>query len=155
MLSERVGALFTDADDLHSAEAIAKMASGQPLTDEDRFPWLERVGRRLAAGLSEGRSTVVACSALRRLYRDRLRAAAGSPVFFVHLAGDRNTLALRLRDRPDHFMPASLLDSQLAVLEGLGDDEAGTTISIGADPASIICRIEAAMSDSRTTKERL
>ena len=153
LLAEQLNSDFVDADDLHSGEAIAKMASGTPLTDEERFPWLDRVGRRLAAGEHEGRSVIIACSALRRIYRDRLRRAAGSPVLFVHLAGDQELLAARLRERPGHFMPSSLLDSQLNTLEELEPDEVGITVPIHSEPPGIIALIRSLL-PAESSKER-
>jgi gluconokinase len=131
-LAERLGARFVEGDQLHPPENVAKMASGIPLTDTDRWPWLDAVGAALA-----GDAPVVAsCSALKRVYRDRLRAQAGAPFNFLHLAGDRAALALRMAERPGHYMPVSLLDSQLATLEPPSVDEA-LTLSIDM-PVSVI-----------------
>ena len=113
---------FVDADDLHPPANVAKMAAGTPLTDADRWPWLALVGEALAAAASEG--LVIACSALRRSYRDAIRVAAPT-ARFVHLAVPRPALDARVVNRPGHFMPASLLDSQLETLEPLEPDEAG------------------------------
>ena len=116
-LAEALGAEFIDGDDLHSDAARAKMASGAALTDEDRWPWLDRVGARIAEGLADGKSTIVACSALRRIYRDRLRAAAGPRLRFVYLAADPQMMRARVAGRRGHYMPASLVESQFAALE--------------------------------------
>lgn len=113
---------YFDGDDLHPAENVAKMAAGMPLTDDDRWPWLDRV----AAALAERASVIVGCSALKRAYRDRIRAGAGGPVRFVHLAGSRAVIEDRMAGRTGHFMPAALLDSQFATLEPPGPDEALT-----------------------------
>ncbi|WP_224389934.1 gluconokinase [Pseudonocardia sp. ICBG1293] len=126
-LADALGVGFTDADSLHPAANVAKMQAGVPLTDTDREPWLDAVGARLAEHTGTG--LVVACSALRRTYRDRLRAQAPSTVF-VHLSGDGAVLADRMNGRSGHFMPTALLDSQLATLEPLAEDEAGTTLDI-------------------------
>lgn len=126
-LADALGVPFTDADGLHPAANVAKMTRGIPLTDTDREPWLDAVGARLAEHTGTG--LVVACSALRRTYRDRLRAHAPSTVF-VHLSGDAAVLAERMGGRSGHFMPTALLDSQLATLEPLAADEAGTTLDI-------------------------
>lgn len=107
---------FLDADDLHDAAARAKMAAGTPLDDADRAPWLARVGQRMATATD----LVVACSALRRAYRDTLRRAAPTARFFL-LDADQATLTARVAHRRGHFMPASLVASQLATLER-GDD---------------------------------
>jgi len=122
-LAERLGAPFLDADDLHPAAHVEKMRRGEPLTDDDRWPWLDAVGAWLAAH-PDG---VAACSALRRAYRDRLRAAA-SDLRFLHLVGGAEVLDARLERRTGHFMPASLVASQLDALEPLEPDEAGLAI---------------------------
>ncbi len=132
LVAERVGVPFIDADDLHPAANVAKMSAGQPLDDGDRWPWLAAVGDALAAASESG--LVIACSALKRSYRDAIRDRAPSAVF-VHLHGERELLAQRLGLRVGHFMPGSLLDSQLATLEPPGDDE-GVTVSIDQDPGS-------------------
>jgi gluconokinase len=116
-LAEALGADFIDGDDLHSDSARAKMASGHPLTDEDRWPWLDRIAGTLREGLSRNVATIVACSALRRVYRDRLRAGVGGGLRFVYLKADREMMRARVARRRDHFMPASLVDSQFATLE--------------------------------------
>lgn len=108
-----------DADDLHSPQAVVKMRAGQPLEDADRFPWLNRVGAVLTEGAASQQGVVVACSALRRVYRDRLRAACPG-LRFVFLDGHRALIAERMARRRGHYMPASLLDSQLQTLERPG-----------------------------------
>ena len=124
-LSSHFGASWADADHLHPASNVAKMAAGHPLNDEDRWPWLDIVGERLAADSD----IVVACSALRRVYRDRLRAARPDTLFLL-LHAERSVLASRAASRKDHFMPPSLLDSQLATLETLERDERGVIIDV-------------------------
>lgn len=136
-LAEALHRRYVDADDLHSRAAIAKMSAGIPLTDEDRAPWLERVGDAIAAGEESGCRTVVACSALRRRYRDAIRGRAGVPVFFVHLGGTDEVLVERMNSRPGHFMPPSLLASQLATLDPLDSDELGVVVDINAPVAAI------------------
>ena len=106
---------FLDADDFHPPENVAKMAAGTPLTDDDRWPWLDRIADDLKATLARGGHAVLACSALKQAYRDRL-ARAGD-VRLVHLAGDYDTIAARLQSREHRYMPASLLASQFATLE--------------------------------------
>jgi carbohydrate kinase (thermoresistant glucokinase family) len=123
-LAARLGARFVDADDLHPARNVEKMARGIPLTDADRDPWLNQVGRVLADATSP---VVVACSALARRYRDTIRAHAPD-TRFVHLLGDRRVLGDRLSHRRGHFMPATMLDSQVDALEPLTEDEHGVTI---------------------------
>lgn len=127
-LARELGGLYLDADELHSPEAVAKMAAGVPLTDEDRAPWLERVGDRLADA-SHASPVVIACSALRRRYRDVLRERGGD-VIFVHLAGPAELIEARMTARAEHYMPSSLLASQVATLEPLETGEVGVTLSI-------------------------
>lgn len=134
-LADRLGVPWADADELHPPENVAKMASGIPLTDADRWPWLDRVGQVLAAGADTG--VIVACSALRRVYRDRLRDAAPSAEF-IHLAGEEHVLVARSRAREGHFMPPSLIASQLATLEQLGDDEVGLVVGVDATVTDIV-----------------
>ena len=119
-LAARLGLSYRDGDDLHPPANVDKMRVGIPLTDADRWPWLDRVAQVLAADAP----VIVGCSALRRAYRDRLRAGAGGPVRFIHLAGSREVIAGRMAARTGHYMPTSLLDSQFAALEPPGPDEA-------------------------------
>lgn len=125
-LAQALGARFVEGDDLHPESNRAKMAGGTPLVDEDRWPWLDRV----AATLAEGSPPVVgACSALRRRYRDRLRA--GTPGLVVlHLSGDPALVGERLRARKGHFMPPALLRSQFETLEPLEADEPGLAVRV-------------------------
>jgi len=118
-LAQALGWPFRDADEFHPPANVAKMASGSPLTDEDRWPWLDRIAEELRAILARGDHAVLACSALRQAYRDRI-ARAGD-VRFVHLAGDYATIAARLASRTHRYMPAALLDSQFATLEPPSD----------------------------------
>lgn len=130
LLAARLGVPYVDADDLHPATNVARMSAGIPLTDDDRAPWLDTVAATIAAAPD---GVVVACSALRRTYRDRLRAGAPGTVV-VHLDGTPELLAARIGARTDHFMPASLLGTQLATLERLADDEPGTVLDVTATP---------------------
>lgn len=130
-------AAFIEGDDLHPASNRAKMSSGQPLDDADRWPWLDAIAaeaRRLATG---NRNVVVSCSALRRAYRDRLRAAGGN-VRFIHLTGTQDLLADRMAGRSGHFMPAGLLASQLATLEDPEPDEHAAVLDIASEPAILV-----------------
>ena len=128
-VAQQWGADFQDADDWHTPDAVAKMAAGHPLTDEDRAPWLGRLREKVIATTpAEGR-TVLACSALRRRYREALRAGLDG-VQFVYLAGSQALIAARMAARTGHYMPTSLLDSQFAALEIPGPDEA---VSISID----------------------
>jgi gluconokinase len=116
-LAEALHLAFVEGDALHPAANVEKMSKGVPLTDEDRMPWLDRIGEDIKASLEKSKGIIVSCSALKRLYRDRLRAAAGGNLFFVYLEGSRALLMKRMGERKGHFMPVSLLDSQLATLE--------------------------------------
>lgn len=125
-LAQRLRVPFADADDLHPEANIAKMSRGEALDDHDRYPWLERVGTWLAEHPDGG---VMSCSALKRKYRDQLRHHT-SEVEFVLLAGSREVIERRQASRPGHFMPASLLTSQLATLEPLEPDEGGLVLDV-------------------------
>jgi gluconokinase len=132
-LAARLGWPALEGDSLHPPANVAKMAAGLPLTDADRAPWLDAIGRWIDERVAERRSSLVTCSALRRSYRDALRRGRPS-VWFVHLSTAPHVLAARMTRREGHFMPASLLDSQLATLEPLGSDEPGTSIETLAPP---------------------
>ncbi|MCA1006830.1 gluconokinase [Rhodococcus hoagii] len=133
-LAAAVGAEFLDADTLHPRVNIDKMSAGIPLTDDDRLPWLAEVGERFAG---TGHDLVVACSALTRAYRDVIRNH-DSTVTFMHLHGPPDVLADRMRSRPGHFMPTSLLDSQLATLEPLQPDEDAITVDFSAPVVDLV-----------------
>jgi gluconokinase len=142
-----IGARFIDGDDLHPATNVAKMAAGHPLDDADRAPWLADVGRTLAT--TEG-GVVIGCSALKRSYRDVIRAAAGQAVTFLHLKGDMSVIAARLAARKGHFMPPSLLESQFATLEPLGADELAVIVDIDQAPQAIVAELVKQTSKDRT-----
>ena len=125
--AEKLGATYIDGDDLHPQSNIDKMARGEPLTDEDRAPWLDYVGDALR--MAQGQC-LIGCSALKRIYRDRIRNTAGEPVGFVHLTGTRDVIKARMQVREGHFMPVSLLDSQFAALEPPGPDEIAIAVDI-------------------------
>lgn len=133
-LAARLGARFVDADTLHSKRNVDLMAHGHPLTDAERDPWLHRVGTVLAKSETP---MVMACSALARRYRDVIRSIAPGTQF-VHLHATRPVLADRLSRRHGHFMRSTMLDSQLAVLEPLAEDEDGVTIDATLDPDQIV-----------------
>ncbi|MDF3045237.1 MAG: gluconate kinase [Ornithinibacter sp.] len=138
-LSESLGWEFVEGDDFHPDTNVAKMRSGTPLTDEDRWPWLESIGEWISGKERAGESAVVTCSALRRAYRDLLRE--GRPhVRFLHVTAEPDILFDRLRERSGHYMPSSLLASQLATLEPLADDEPGVTISNEGSAAQVLDR---------------
>ena len=134
LLAGRLGWDFGEGDALHPQENVDKMATGHPLTDADRWPWLVRVHDWMAEHVRAGRPGVITCSALKRGYRDLLAGGISEHVVFVHLSGDREQLLARLRARQGHFMPAALLDTQLADLEPPAADEQAITIDIDASP---------------------
>ena len=122
VIASRLSWTFIEGDDLHPSTNKTKMASGVPLTDQDRWPWLDAIADRMRKIDNAGGSAVVACSALRQVYRDRLRRS-GADLRFLHLTGDIALIRRRMESRGGHFMPAGLLDSQLAILEPAGPDE--------------------------------
>lgn len=134
-LATRLGAPFVEGDALHPAANVAKMAAGAALTDADRGPWLDALAARIAEEAAP--VVVVACSALKRAYRDRLRDGAGREVAFLYLHGSRELLAARMGAREGHFMPPALLDSQLATLEDPRGEAGVATVGIDAPPAAI------------------
>lgn len=134
LLAARLGVPYAEGDDFHPRANIAKMSAGVPLEDADRWPWLDSIGT-WAHGRA-GRGGVVSCSALKRSYRDRLRATAPGLVF-VHLAGDRALIADRMGHRQGHFMPTALLDSQFATLQPLQPDEEGVVVDVSGTPEEI------------------
>jgi carbohydrate kinase (thermoresistant glucokinase family) len=129
---------FVEGDDLHSTENRRRMAAGIALTDDDRRPWLLAIAARLREARDAGHGLVVACSALKRSYRDLLRTEGASEVRFVFLRGKRPILDERLAARRGHFMPASLLDSQLATLEEPAPDEAAWVYDVSRPPEAIV-----------------
>ncbi|ANP88473.1 gluconokinase [Rhizobium leguminosarum] len=129
-LAEALHLAFVEGDALHPAANVEKMSRGIPLTDDDRMPWLDRIGEDIKASLEKSEGIIVSCSALKRLYRDRLRAAAGGNLFFVYLEGSRALLMKRMGERKGHFMPVSLLDSQLATLEVPTGEQGVVTVDI-------------------------
>lgn len=145
-LADRLRVPFLDADDLHPEANVTKMARGEPLDDDDRWPWLRDVGRWLADHPDGG---VTACSALRRRYRDQLRGHAPSTAF-VLLAADRAVLERRQSARHGHFMPVSLLGSQLATLEAFGPDEDGVVVDVDQPVEGIVEAAVMALEGRRT-----
>jgi gluconokinase len=142
VLAARLSWDLEEGDDLHPAANVAKMASGEPLTDADRWPWLERVAGWIRRQLDAGRSGVITCSALKRSYRDRLRAPG---VTFVYLRGTHDFIAQRLARRHGHYMPQTLLDSQFADLEPPGPDEDCLWVDIGPPAAEQAAEIVEAL----------
>ena len=137
LLAQALGFTYLDGDDFHPPENVARMASGQPLTDADRQGWLAALGARLARARATGESVVLSCSALKRRYRDLLRQAAPG-LQLVYLHGSRDLLAARIAARSGHYMPASLLDSQLATLEPPQADESALACEVTSSPPQIV-----------------
>lgn len=145
-VAQALGVEFVEGDDLHPQANREKMAAGTPLTDQDRWPWLEQIRDWMQQRTAAGVGSVVTCSALRRIYRDLLRGAGGR-VVFVHLHGERALLEQRLGARAGHFFPPALLGSQLETLEPLGADEDGFLVDVSlpleAETQEVLERLEA------------
>jgi len=141
-LAMRIDAIYLDGDDLHPPANIAKMSRGEPLTDDERWPWLTLVGQRLA---EPDEALILGCSALKRSYRDHIRREAGAPVTFVHLSGSRELIGARMAIRAGHFMPTSLIDSQFAALEPPESDEQSITVDIDAPLRTVVEQIAASI----------
>jgi carbohydrate kinase (thermoresistant glucokinase family) len=130
-LAEELGFEMVEGDDFHPPENVAKMAAGTPLTDEDRGPWLDALAELLSDRHARGQGTVLACSALRRAYRDILRSAVpADETFIIQLEADAETLRARMESRRGHYMPPALLESQLATLEPLQPVERGVSLDV-------------------------
>lgn len=131
---------FLEGDTYHSYANVAKMTAGVPLTDSDRADWLQALHQQIRDARLKDSGLVLSCSSLKRRYRDLLRSA-DPELRFAHLAGPRELIASRMAARKDHYMPTTLLDSQLAALEPLQDDEAGIVLDIGKPPAELVQQI--------------
>ncbi|NDL60737.1 gluconokinase [Phytoactinopolyspora mesophila] len=135
-LAKQLAWPYAEGDDFHPEANVSKMAAGQPLADQDRWPWLRSIAAWMSAQAADGRNTVVTCSALRRAYRDVLREADGQ-VRFVYLSGDVDLIAERIGYRKGHFMPTSLLTSQFETLEPLEPDEDGFAVDVSPGPEQV------------------
>jgi gluconokinase len=133
-----LGLVFVEGDALHPKANIEKMSVGIPLTDADRLPWLDKIGREIADFLAMGEGIVVSCSALKRIYRDRLRSFAGGRLQFIFLSGTEEILAPRMAARKGHFMPLSLLQSQLATLEDPSAEDGVIAVDISGTIDEVI-----------------
>jgi gluconokinase len=140
LLAQRLGWSFEEGDTLHPPANVAKMAAGIPLTDDDRWPWLAKVADWIDGRLDMGENGIITCSALKRSYRNVVNRR-GSGVEFVYLAVDRTELGERVEHRPGHFMPASLLDSQLATLEPPAQSEPAIRVDAGPDAQLVVDRV--------------
>jgi gluconokinase len=149
-LAAALGAGFFDADEYHPPANVAKMSAGTPLTDDDRRPWFDRLDREVIAPCAPGETRVLACSALKKIHRDRLRAASPGAVRFVHLAGDFDTIHGRMTARQGHFMRAEMLRSQFATLEdpaAQGEQDV-LTVSIHPPVREIVRQITSSLRDA-------
>lgn len=144
LLAERIGWAFADGDDFHPAANVAKMRSGVPLDDADREPWLAALAGLLQAAVTDGRPVVLACSALKRAYRKRL-GLPQARIRLVHLTGPAEVLRKRIEQRAGHFMPAALLDSQLATLEPPYEDERPLVVDVSESAENVVGRLTAAL----------
>ncbi len=138
LLADRLGWDLAEGDEMHPGANVEKMATGQPLDDQDRSPWLAQIAQWTREHVDAGRAGIVTCSALKACYRDALR---GPEVVFVHLTGSRDLIEQRLAARRGHYMPASLLESQLATLEPPTPDENAVTVNIGASASDEVAEI--------------
>ena len=147
-LARRRGWEYAEGDDFHPAHNVEKMRAGIPLTDEDRAPWLRALAEWIGEHERSGRSVVLTCSALKRSYRDILRNGHPS-VWFAHVSADPQVLRERVEHRTNHYMPASLLDSQLATLEPLQPDEPGATVDAAGSPDDVVDEVLAVLPPAR------
>jgi len=145
LLARDLGWENIEGDSLHPPANIAKMSAGHPLTDEDRWPWLAKIADWIQAQTAANKPGIVTCSALKRTYRDVLRA---DNVIFVYLRGSRELIASRLAARTGHFMPPALLDSQFAILEAPGPDERSVSVDVTGEPAQTELAVLQMLNDS-------
>jgi gluconokinase len=145
-LAEKLGIPFVEGDSLHPAANVKKMASGTPLTDEDRWPWLAAIGERMEVERVTGHGVVVSCSALKRSYRDCLRKEVHGKVYFILLDGSREVISDRMKKRKGHFMPPALLDSQFATLEKPTPDEHAVILDISHSIPALLAQAAQAVS---------
>ncbi len=151
-LSQALGWPFRDADSFHPPSNVAKMSSGQPLTDADRKPWLEAIAAWIDARQAAGQPAIVSCSALKRRYREVI-VGQRAGVHLVHLSGSFEVIAARMAARRHHFMPASLLESQFAALEPPGADERVLTVNVGQPPEALVREILAGLHVGASTRK--
>jgi len=148
-LSADIGLPFLEGDDFHSAHNRARMAAGTALTDEDRWPWLEALANAAKLTAEAQGGAIISCSALRRAYREKLQAVAGRRLLFVFMKAERELLQHRMRERQDHFMPASLLETQLATLEVPTEDECCVTLDADKNLNRLVAEVSGIISGIR------
>lgn len=144
LLAERLGCAFEDGDGFHPPQNVEKMRAGTPLNDDDRWPWLDAIAARIAAARAQGSVVVIACSALKRAYRDRLRAGHGD-LRFLHLTGEPTLIMARQAARTGHYMPASLIASQFATLEPPDTEADVIDLDVDPEPPAILHKAIAAL----------
>ena len=149
-LADALNCRFIEGDSLHPAANIEKMSAGIPLTDDDRWPWLDIIGGLIGDSVARGERVIVSCSALKKIYRDRLRAAAGGRLAFVYLEGSRAVFEKRMQARAGHFMPASLLDSQFATLEPPTGEPDVVTVDVDLTIDAIVAKALTGLQDLPT-----
>jgi gluconokinase len=147
-LAKELNCSFIEGDRLHPAASIAKMSAGTPLNDADRWPWLDIIGKAMKAECDKGHGVVASCSSLKKVYRKKLAEAAGRPITFIFLHGSRDLLAARIAERKGHFMPASLLDSQLATIEIPGPEEHALPLDVVLPVDELVRRSKAYLSSN-------
>lgn len=143
-LADQLGGIYLEGDEFHPQSNIEKMSNGEPLTDEDRWPWLKIIARKMAK--SDG-LIFAGCSALKRSYRDFITSQAGEDVTFIHLSGSKELIAGRMKKRAGHFMPTSLLDSQFATLEPLSAQESAIIVDIAHAEQEVLDQIITSITD--------
>jgi len=152
-LAKELNCSFIEGDRLHPAANIAKMSAGTPLNDADRWPWLDLIGKAMKAECDKGHGVIASCSALKKAYRQKLAEAAGRPITFIFLHGSRELLAARMAMRKGHFMPISLLDSQLATIEIPGPDENALRLDVVLPVDELVRRSKACLTSANYSEE--
>jgi gluconokinase len=152
-LARELNCPFIEGDRLHPPSNIAKMSAGTPLNDVDRWPWLEIIGKAMKTECDKGHGVIASCSALKKTYRQKLAEAAGRPITFVFLHGSRDLLAARMAMRKGHFMPISLLDSQLATIEAPGPDENALHLDVILPVDELVKRAKAYLTSANYSEE--
>ena len=152
-LAAELNCPFIEGDRLHPPSNIAKMSAGMPLNDADRWPWLEIIGKAMRAECDKGHGVVASCSALKKSYRQKLAEAAGRPITFIFLHGSRDLLAARMAMRKGHFMPVSLLDSQLATIEAPGPEENALHLDVILPVDELVRRSKAYLTSANYSEE--
>jgi gluconokinase len=148
-LAAQLNCLFIEGDKLHPPANIAKMSTGQPLNDDDRWPWLAAIGEAMRAERERGNGVIASCSSLKRIYRQKLAEAAETPIQFIFLYGSEEVLAARIARRKGHFMPPSLLGSQLKTLEVPGPDEAALHLNVALPVVELVKRAKDYLLESK------